>query len=89
MRRQVPLVCLVGSHTVVSQRRRCGAAGSHPEGEPPVGSTDPFDLMAAQVVAAAPGVVVGLLRPTHLQHLPCRLLLVLLLAMSLLVVGPE
>ncbi len=69
VRRQVLLVCLVGSCAVVSQRRRCGAAGSPPEGEPPAGLIDPFDWVAEQVVAAASVVAVGLPCPKGLRHL--------------------
>ncbi len=75
--RQVPRACLIDSHALINLRRRCGAAGSHPEREPPAGSIDPFDRVAAQAVAAVPVLAVGLARPKGLRHPPCRLLLVL------------
>ncbi len=60
----MPQACLVDSRAGVSQRRHCGAAGSHPEGEPPAGSIDPFYCREAeQAVAAALVVAVGLAQP--------------------------
>ncbi len=73
--REVLRASLVGLRVVASLRRHYEAAGSHPEGEPPAGSIDPFSQVVGQLVAAAPLVVVGLLVPTGLRHPPCRLLL--------------
>ncbi len=81
--RWVRWACLVVWHAVASLRRRSAGVGSHPKGEPPVGSTDPSCLGALVVVLVVPvvGVAAGSVRqfPMDLLRPPCPLLLWLLL----------
>ncbi len=73
--RRVLRACLVGSRAVVSQRRRCGAIDSHPEGESSAALVVPSYLGVAPVVGQV--AELALLLPTGPRHLPCQLLLLL------------
>ncbi len=84
--KQVLWVCLVGLCAVASLRHRCGAADSHPEGEPSAGSVAPVCLGAALVVGLVVELV--LLLPMGLRHLPCLLLLLLPLPGAYLLLAP-
>ncbi len=83
--RQALWVCLVAQRVGVSPQHCCVGAGSHPEGEPPVGSVDLFYLGEAPVVGA--GAEPACCFPMGPPLLPCllRLLLLLRRADSLLV----
>ncbi len=72
--RQVPQAFLVARRAVASLRHRCAGTGSHPEGEPPVGSIDLSCLGA--VVERAPARARCF--PTDLPPPPFLLLLLLL-----------
>ncbi len=68
VRRQVSQACLVDSRAGVSQRRRCGAADSHPEGEPSAELVVPSCPGVAPVVGQAVERVLLLPRVFDISH---------------------